>query len=229
VLDGLYQDAGTDAVPASPPNYHSSGHSDTTGGQSFHTQTTNDTTYDGQEYRSLQGENHARYLRAEIGLRKERLAAYRLIKMNSATNVDYAKAMTTADVRKIQLSYIDTFLVAPFDGVITAVFRNVGDFVTAGQPVLRLENDQTVYLVGQIKCRGLIRLGDPAHISTTLFGIPGEAEAEIDGTVCAIRGHEPIDEQWNVVIRCNNETPDGRALPLNYNFDFDNTQISLGV
>ncbi len=64
------------------------------------------------------------------------------------------KAMTAAEIRKLQLAYIDTFLVAPFDGVITAVFRSIsGTHVTAEQPVLRLENDKTVLLVGIVKCR----------------------------------------------------------------------------
>jgi hypothetical protein len=198
---------------------------ETTGGQSFNT--TSSTKYSGLEFTAPPSDNDARYLRAEIGLRKERLDAFRLVKMNSSENVDYTAAMTAADIRKIQLNYIDTFLVAPFGGVVTAVFRNVGEFVNAGQPVLRLENDKTVYLVGQIKCRGLIRLGYTAHVTTTLFGEPAGTPVQIDGIVCAIRGHEPIDEQWNVIIRCNNETPGGRILPLNYNFDFDNTEISI--
>jgi hypothetical protein len=225
LLAGLYQDNGIDAITNTTASSTSS--TQTTGGQAFNTFSQSETTYAGQEFHAYPADNTARYLRAEISLRQERLAAFRLVKMNSGDNVEYAKAMTAADIRKIQLDYIDTFLVAPFDGVVTAVFRNVGEFVTAGQPVLRLENDKTVYLVGQIKCRSLIRIGYTAHVKTTLFGEPGGAQVQIDGIVCAIRGHEPIDDQWNVIIRCNNIAPGGRILPLNYNFDFDNTEITI--
>jgi hypothetical protein len=225
LLSGLYQNEGIDAVTT--PTASSTSSTQTAGGQSFNTSSQSETTYRGQEFHAPPADNTARYLRSEISLRQERLAAFRLVKMNTGDNVEYVKAMTAADVRKIQLDYIDTFLVAPFDGLVTAVFRNVGEFVTAGQPVLRLENDTTVYLVGQIKCRSMIRIGYTAHVKTTLFGEPAGAQVQIDGIVCAIRGHEPIDEQWNVIIRCNNTSPGGKILPLNYSFDFDNTEITL--
>ncbi|MEC5218406.1 hypothetical protein RCH09_003375 [Actimicrobium sp. GrIS 1.19] len=225
LLAALYESNGVDAVTNSTSNSTSS--SQTTGGQAFNTASQSETTYGGQEFHAYPADNAARYLRAEISLRQERLAAFRLVKMNLGENVEYAKAMTAADIRKIQLDFIDSFLVAPFDGVVTAVFRNIGEFVTAGQPVLRLENDKTVYLIGQIKCRSLIRVGYTAHVTTTLFGEPAGTQVQIDGIVCAIRGHEPIDEQWNVIIRCNNTGPGGSILPLNYNFDFDNTEITV--
>jgi multidrug resistance efflux pump len=199
----------------------------TTGVQSFNTDTTTTTTYNGREYEIPLHDNKVRWLRSEISLRQERLAAFRLVKLNSKENVLREKAMTTAEIRKIQLAYVDTFLVAPFDGVITAVFRHLGDFVTAGQPVLRVENDKSVYLIGTIKCRALIRIGDKATVSTTLFGAVGAPPVEIEGAVCAVRGHEPVDEQWNVMIRCDNQAGTGRILPLNYNFDFNNTEIEI--
>jgi biotin carboxyl carrier protein len=225
LLAYLYEENEVEAVTT--PTSISTSSSHTTGGQSFQTSSNTETTHKGHEFQTPPADNTARYLRAEIALRQERLAAYRLVKMNSSENVDYAKAMTAADIRKIQLDYIDTFLVAPFDGVVTAVFRNLGEFVSAGQAVLRVENDRTVYLVGQIKCRSLIRVGYTAQVTTTLFGEPGGAPVQIDGTVCAVRGHEPVDEQWNVIIRCDNQGPGGRILPLNYNFDFDSTDIVI--
>jgi hypothetical protein len=199
----------------------------TSGGQMFETTSTTDTTYYGREYHFPSADNRARYLRSEIMLRQERLAAFRLTTLNTGRNVLLERAMTAADVRKIQLAYIDTFLVAPFDGLVTGVFRNVGDFVAAGQPVLRLENDKTIYLVGTIKCRSLVRIGHTAHVTTTLFGEPGASPVEIEGKVCAVRGHEAIDEQWDVLIRCDNQAPSGRILPLNYTFDFDSTAIEI--
>jgi biotin carboxyl carrier protein len=224
LLAGAYQAGGVDVGDARTSTTSSA---QTTGGQAFTTSSQSETTYEGQEFHAYPAENTARYLRAEISLRQERLAAWRLVTMNSGDNVAYAKAVTTADIRRIQLDYIDTFLVAPFDGTVTAVFRNVGEYVAAGQPVLRLENDKAVYLIGQIKCRGLIRVGYTAHVTTTLFGEAAAGPVQIDGIVCAIRGHEPVDEQWNVIIRCNNTSPAGPILPLNYSFDFDATDITV--
>ncbi|WP_019447855.1 HlyD family secretion protein [Cupriavidus sp. BIS7] len=225
VLDDLYKSDGLQVVK--DPTSTSDSRTSTTGGQSFDTTSHTDTTYRGHEYQVPPADNTARYLRSEISLRQERLAAYRLVKLNSSENVLYAKAVTAADIRRIQLGYINTFLVAPFDGVVTAVFRNVGESVAVGQPVLRLENDKNVLIVGEVKYRGLIRVGYTAKITTTLFGEAGAAPVEVDGVVCAVRGHESVDEQWNVMIRCNNEGPAGRILPLNYNFEFENTLISF--
>ena len=199
----------------------------TSGAQTFNTDTKTTTTYSGREYEIPMHDNRVRWLRSEISLRQEKLAAFRLVKLNSKENVLREKAMTTAEIRKIQLAYVDTFLVAPFDGVITGVFRHLGDFVTAGQPVLRVENDKFVYLIGTIKCRGLIRVGDKVTVSTTLFGAVSGPTVEIEGTVRAVRGHEPVDEQWNVIVRCDNQAGTGRILPLNYNFDFNSTEIEV--
>ena len=41
---------------------------------------------------------------------------------------------------------MDTFLVSPIDGVVTGVFRNVGDYVRAAQAVIRVENDAEIAL-----------------------------------------------------------------------------------
>lgn len=211
-----------------PPESTSTHHSDTKGAQQFTTDSSTTTRHYSQELQFPAADNTARYLRSEIGLRQEKLAAYRLNSMHTYENLLVERAMSAAEIRKIQLAYIDTFLVPPFNGIVTAVFRNVGDAVTAGQPVLRIENDRTVYLVGTIKCRSLLRLGQTAQVTTTLFDEPGAPPISIQGTVCAVRGHEAVDEQWNVLIRCNNEGADGaRLLPLNYSFDFDSTSIEI--
>lgn len=202
--------------------------STTTQEQNLDTTSTTETITEGREFATPRSDNRARYLRAEIGLRQEQLAAYRLVKLNSADNIMYQKAMSATEVRRLQIALLNRYLVPPFEGTVTAIFRNVGDYVTVGQPVLRLENDAEVYLVGTIKCRGLIRVGYKVEVETTLFGEPGASSIIIYGVVRAIRGHEPIDEQWNVMIRCENVDSHGsRLLPLNYNFDFNTTTINL--
>ncbi|MDT8262661.1 HlyD family secretion protein [Roseomonas sp. DSM 102946] len=203
----------------------SSGTTNTTGGQSF--DTASSITNIGREYRSPLLDNRLSHLRAEISLRQERHAARRMVALHTPRNVDYERAMAAAEVRKIQVTYLDTFLLAPFSGVITGVFRNLGDFVAAGQPVMRLEDDTGVFLVGTIKCRGLISIGNTVKVTTTLFGAPGGVPVEIEGFVSAIRGHDAIDEQWNVLIRCDNVANGKRILPINYSFDFDATELEI--
>jgi hypothetical protein len=224
-IQKLYETNGPDDVQNQTTT--SVTNSKTTGGQSFATNSTTETTYFGRDYRFPWMDNRIDQLRADVTLRQERLAARRLVALLTPSNVSFDRAMTAAEVRKVQIAYLDTFLLAPFDGVITGVFRNLGDFVSAGQPVLRLENDARVYLVGTIKCRGLVRIGDTANVTTTLFGKPGSVPVEIEGTVSAIRGHESIDEQWDVLVRCDNIKDGSRILPLNYNFDFESTEIEI--
>ena len=221
-----YWDRGLGGVLEEPKST-SSYQSDTSGAQSLKTNASTSTTYHNQELRFPYADEEIRYLRSEISLRQEELAAYRMNSTDSYSSLRVERSMTAAEVRRVQIAYIDTFLFAPFDGLVTSVFRNAGDAVVAGQPVLRVENDKSVYLVGTIKCRSLIRLGDQAEITTTLFGAPGSGDVQIDGTVCAIRGHESLDEQWNVIIRCDNENDTGRVLPLNYSFDLDATIIDI--
>ena len=46
-------------------------------------------------------------------------------------------ALDRGTIKKLQVAYLDTFLVSPFDGVITGVFCSRGDYVGAGQPVIQ--------------------------------------------------------------------------------------------
>jgi len=222
-IDDAYQSNGTGYIGAD------TGRSDTvantTGGQSF--ATTSTTSNFASEYRYPIADNRLSHQRAEIMLRQERHAARRMVALHTPESIAFERAMAAAEVRKIQVTYLDTFLLAPFDGVITGVFRNLGDFVAAGQPVMRLENDTRVYLVGTIKCRSLISVGNKVNVTTTLFGTPGAAQAEFEGYVSAIRGHDAIDEQWDVLIRCDNIANGKRILPINYSFDFDATDLEI--
>ncbi len=224
-LQELYGAIGPDEV--TNPTSTSTTSSKTTGGQSFDTTTTTETTYFGREYRFPWRENRIGHLRSQVALKQERLAAWRLLMLHGGQGPLFERSLTGSEVRKTQVAYVDTFLLPPFSGLVTAVFRGVGDYVAPGQPVLRLEDDAAVYLVGTIKCRVLIRVGDNVTVTTTRFGQPGAADVQIEGTVRAVRGHNAIDEQWDVLIRCNNVANGARILPLNYNFDFDATDIDI--
>jgi biotin carboxyl carrier protein len=184
----------------------------------------------GYEYRLPSVENDIRFRRARIAQRQEFLAAFRMRQMCERSSETFANELAALDqqIRKLQVAYIDTMLVPPFGGIVTGVFRNPGDFVTAGQPVLRIEADDQVYLVGTIKSRGLVRVNDKVTVTTTLFDAPGGQPTKIDGVVSSVRGHDSVDEQWDVLVLCSNRTTAGEPiLPLNYNFDFESTTVAI--
>ena len=46
------------------------------------------------------------------------------------------------DVKRLQIAYLNTILMSPISGVITGIYKNPGDWVQAGEPVIRVENNQ---------------------------------------------------------------------------------------
>jgi multidrug resistance efflux pump len=129
------------------------------------------------------------------------------------------------DIKKLQLAYISTILVSPIDGVVTGVFRNKGDYVRAGQAVVRVENDAEVLLVGTIKFRGLVSVGTGVEVTTEIFDAP--PALTVPGSVVSVRGHDSENELWDVLILCNNRKAGKPILPINYNFDFDDTTVEV--
>ena len=45
-----------------------------------------------------------------------------------------------SNVFRLQVSYLDTILMSPINGTVTGVYKNPGDAVQAGQPVIRVED-----------------------------------------------------------------------------------------
>lgn len=200
-----------------------------TGAQHVQFEGISDQTMDLIDFRLPSIENTVRYLRARVGLRKEYLNAWRQGEMYRTDRGLYNELhVIDQQIKKLQVKYLDTFLIAPFNGLVTGVFRSVGDYVRAGQPVIRVENDERVYLVGTIKYRGPLRVGSAITVTTTLFDSPGTQPTITDGNLVAVRGHDAVDEQWDVLIECSNRTADGDPiLPLNYNFDFKSTTVEV--
>ncbi|MBY4948156.1 hypothetical protein K6V92_16185 [Cupriavidus respiraculi] len=188
-----------------------------------------DQTMDLIDFRIPSIENTVRYLRARLGLRMESLNAWRQAEKYRTDRSLYNELdVIDQQIRKLQVRYLDTFLISPFDGVVTGVFRGVGDYVRAGQPVIRVENDERIYLVGTIKYRGPLRVGDTITVTTTLFDAPGTQPTVTQGNLAAVRGHDAVDEQWDVMIECANRTAGGEpVLPVNYNFDFKSTTLEV--
>jgi hypothetical protein len=72
-------------------------------------------------------------------------------------------------------------------------------------------------------------VGQTAKVTTKVFD--SSTSLTVAGKIVAVRGHDSEDEEWDVVIRCGNRIngdPNGvPILPINYNFDYDDTSIDL--
>jgi hypothetical protein len=189
-----------------------------------------ETTSWGYEFRYPSVENDLRYHQSRAAIRQEFLNAWRMAEMCRYEDTTFSNEVAVMDQRifALQAAYVDTFLVSPFDGIVTGVFRAQGDYVRAGEPVLRVENDEMMYLVGTVKYRGMMRIGSKVTVTTTLFDAAGAQPTTIDGSVSAVRGHNSVAEQWDILVACANRTDAGEPiLPLNYNFDFESTTVEV--
>jgi HlyD family secretion protein len=208
----FYNNDGTQYVPGTKTTFYGNG-----GTKSW-----------GYEFRHPSMENRVRWLQARAAVRQELLNAERMSEMcrHPETFLNELRAIDQR-IFALQAAYADTFLISPFNGIVTGVFKAQGDCVQAGEPVLRVENDAMVYLVGTVKYRGMIRVGSQVTVTTTLFDTAG-APTPISGSVSAVRGHNSVAEQWDILITCANRTAAGDPiLPVNYNFDFESTTVEV--
>lgn len=133
---------------------------------------------------------------------------------------------TDLDVRRLQITFAETYLTSPIAGVVTAVFKEVGECVQAGEPVLRIENDAVVFLTGRIQYFGVLKIGQDVIVRAKDLYEAGVAK-DFPGKVRGIRGHAADDDEWEVFVECDNPIGgDGkRLLPIYYQFDKDTTTV----
>jgi hypothetical protein len=112
-----------------------------------------DTKSWGYEFRYPSAENDLRYHQARAAVWQEFLNAWRMSEMCRYGDTTFPNEVGAIDrsIRKLQSAYIDIFLFTPSGGIVTGVFHGQGDYVRAGEPVLRVESDDDVYLVGTVK------------------------------------------------------------------------------
>jgi hypothetical protein len=114
---------------------------------------------------------------------------------------------------------------SPIAGLVTGVYKNPGDFVAAGEPVIRVEDTSTVLLVARLVFDGVVELGDTVTIQTALF--ERTPPFGLVGTVVSVRG-QSADDLWEVIIQYTNTEAGGYfGLPLGYHFDYDDTTVVL--
>lgn len=135
-------------------------------------------------------------------------------------------AAMDAEVRRLQVTFAESYLTSPISGVVTAVFKDVGECVQPGEAVMRIENDAVVFLVGRVQYFGMLRIGQDVIVRAADLFEANVAE-DFRGRIRGIRGHEADDDEWEILIECDNPL-DGqgrRKLPIYYQFDRDTTKI----
>jgi hypothetical protein len=196
-------------------------------------QTTLNTDYG---YRVPYVEGFAQFLRASISLTNQQYNQYLFgVQVPNVTTIlTNELALLDLGVKRLQVAYLDTMLMSPISGQITGLFKNVGDRVKAGEPVLRVEgtnpnNGMSFVLVGTLSCSEPITVGASVTVTTTMWGNSGVATPNpylitFSGNVLAARGHGEQENLWNVVVAFYNvPTPP----PPNYTFDIDDTSVSI--
>lgn len=140
-------------------------------------------------------------------------------------------------VRQRQLEYLETYLTPPINGVVTAVYKDVGEAVRPGEPVLRVENDDRLLLVGLVQHRGGLQIGQGVSIRASNIYESGDI-MDLVGRIVAVRGHDADDDEWDLIVEVDNANgqalikPGGQTIrsrpPLNLHFDRDTTSIVFG-
>ena len=138
--------------------------------------------------------------------------------------IENERGVFDLEVRKLQLSYAQSFLVSPVSGVVTAIHKDIGESVKPGEPVMRIENDDVIHVVGKINYRGLLEVGQEVTIETDNLYESGEP-FKWKGRLVAVRGDEADDDEWQVVIEIADK---GKKLPMYYQFDRNNSWIMVG-
>jgi len=196
----------------------------TTGQMPDTTQTIANTDY---SYRIPTFESAAQNLRAQVSLVDEQFSQYM-----ASQNIDKLIDVFTRelqnidlDVERLQIAYLNTILMSPIAGVVTGIYKNAGDWVQAGEPVIRVEDNSAVILVGSLACQGPITTQSTMNVNvTSLFesGTPWQ----VSGEVISVRGHPGQDNLWDVHALFENSV--APILPINYSFDFDDTTVTIG-
>jgi hypothetical protein len=184
-----------------------------------------DITNNGFTFRTPSYEAKAQGLRAQIGLMDQQYAQF-LAKQN----FPYLDQVFTnelnsidLDIKRLQIAYLNTIVMSPINGVVTGIYKNSGDWTQAGEPVIRVEDNSRVILVGTLACQGPISIGQLMTVNTSLFDSSGSPA--ITGAVISVRGRPNEDDVWDVHAICDNSAVP--VLPLNYHFDYDDTSVTF--
>lgn len=176
---------------------------------------------DNDELRHPKLENAIRHARAQADLLEELLQAtlansgvthLRSVWSNQLDEIDL-------DIRKSQIRYIDSFLLPRVQGVVTGLYKQPGENVRSGETVMKVEDDSSVYLTGQVRTPHEVQLsqGCSVTVANAFVATDGATDVKLAGRVVSVRGCDNEPDRWNVVMHCNYLTE--RRLPLGYGFE----------
>src|SRR5258708_1119783 len=140
----------------------------TTNGHAGGTQSATNVDY---EYRTPYLETRARTLRPHITLIDQKFQSLMFDQNIPHLEKIFENELASIDndVYQLQIALLRSFLTSPIPGIVTGIYKNPGDPVSAGEPVLRVENNDIVRLVANLVHRGPIPIGSTAPVTTTLF------------------------------------------------------------
>ena len=189
-------------------------------------------TNTGYTYRTPVYECQAQWARAQISLIDQQFAQFMAGQNLQNLDTVFRNELHSIDldVKRFQVAYLNTILMSPIDGVVTGIYKNPGDWVRAGETVVRIENNNNIFLVGTVKFRGFISIGFAVTVSTTLFDSPNQPPqpVTVTGVVVSARGSRDEDDRWDVIVSCENTAAvSGQPVPPGYHFDYDNTTLTV--
>jgi len=179
-----------------------------------------------QSYLQPRLDNEVSHEQLQIGLINDEMErtifSFRIDSMDRI--IENEREVFDLEVRKLQLKYAQSYLVSSVSGVVTAIHKDIGESVKPGEPVMRIENDDVIHVVGRINYRGLLKVGQEVTIETDNLYESGQS-FKITGSILAVRGDEADDDEWQLVIELPNTN---KKLPMYYQFDRNNSWIIVG-
>jgi hypothetical protein len=235
-LPGDLSFPGGNVIPSSTLEEETSGETITNTGKIRQHQTIVNTDYG---YRIPYIESQAQNERAQISLLDQKFAQFMYSQNlpNLSHVLNNERNSIDSDVYRLQIAFLNSILLSPISGTVTGIYKNPGDPVKAGEPVIRVENDHTIFLSGTVVYPGPIVIAPPGvpppanssvTVHTNLFGST-PLSPPLAGKVVAVRG-QGQEDHWAVIVQCDNPLDSSginRILPLGYQFDYDDTSVTI--
>ncbi|MFA6958089.1 MAG: efflux RND transporter periplasmic adaptor subunit [Thermoanaerobaculia bacterium] len=158
----------------------------------------------------------ARAQRDRATLQLERIEGLRLKKVSSQSELDDARtAFTQADARvgEIEATIARKTIRAPFSGILGIRQINLGQYLSAGDPIVSLQALQPIYVDFAVPQQQVVSLRPGTAVTVTPDGeAAGPAGKQRSGRVTAI--DSLVDSATrNVRVRAEFDNPDGTLRP----------------
>ena len=147
-------------------------------------------------------------------LEKDQQRNETLVKTDGATTQQVEQSTqdvinAQATLADLQNQYNNTFIRAPFDGIITKRYVEKGTFLSSGSETFDLIGISRMRLVVKVTSDQIGAIEKGRKVMVTIDDFPGET---IDGTVYTINEKANQSKQYEIEISMNN-TPDGKIKP----------------